>query len=126
MLIRERRFAGGELREVLLAHSPFGNCEEATFGPGRDPTPHSQKAKQKPAAATKDKVKTINLEMQRKRREQRSLGHCREIGGNLSGRRKSLANVTTPKDLCFLRFLCISRFMVLTLSFGCGCVAQWF
>jgi len=34
---------------------------------------------------------------------------------NLSGLRKGLANVTTPKDLCFLRFLCVSRFKVLTL-----------
>src|SRR5216684_4083708 len=43
-----------------------------------------------------------NLEMQRKRRKQRFLGYCREISSNLSGRRKGLANVTTPKILCFL------------------------
>jgi len=39
-----------------------------------------------------------NLETQRKRRKQRLLGYCREISGNLSGLRKGLANVTTPKE----------------------------
>src|SRR5258708_1187114 len=55
------------------------------------------------------------LALQRERRKQRFLGYCREISINLAGQRKGLANVTTPKDLCFLRFLCVSRFMVLIL-----------
>jgi len=65
--------------------------------------------------AAKGKVKTINLETQRKRRKQRFLGYCRGPKSKLTGRRKGLANVTTPKILCYLCYLCVSRFMVLTL-----------
>ncbi len=69
-------------------------------------------------AATKTKVKTINLEMQRERRKRRffwavtlanPFSYACEITAEFAA--------IPPKNLCFLRSLCISRFMVLILVF---------
>jgi len=38
------------------------------------------------------------------------LGYCRELSDNLAGDEKGWANVTTPKNLCFLCYPCVSRF----------------
>src|SRR6267142_2140632 len=36
-------------------------------------------------------------------------GYCRELSNHLAGDEKGWANVTTPKNLCFLCYLCVSR-----------------
>src|SRR5882762_2995970 len=40
------------------------------------------------------------------------------LGSCSPGRPKGLGNVTTPRNLCFLCYLCVSRFVVLTLRPG--------
>src|SRR5882762_7866036 len=39
-------------------------------------------------------------------------GYGRELSNHLAGDEKGWANVTTPKNLCFLCYLCVSRFVV--------------
>src|SRR6266576_3955429 len=67
---------------------------------------------QRDGAATKTRIKTL------KRRGSRGSrgfwGYCRELSNNLTGDEKGWANATTPKNLCFLCYLCVSRFRVLT------------
>src|SRR6266576_3901906 len=63
---------------------------------------------QRDGAATKTRIKTL------KRRGSRGSrgfwGCCRELSNNLAGDEKGWANLTTPKNLCCLCYLCVSRF----------------
>jgi len=67
-------------------------------------------------SSNQTKAKTINLETQSSEGSRGFLGYCRELSSNLSGDEKGWANVYNPKNLCFLRCLCVSRFMFLTLG----------
>src|SRR5258708_23614130 len=69
-----------------------------------------------------NKIKTKNLEMQRKRRKERFFGVVTLAKPFRRPEKLLLISRQYPKNLCFLRFLCVSRFY----GFGCGYVALCF